>query len=224
MTHTAAVFVDLSHTITDGMVTYPGIPGPVISDHLTREASRSAYAPGTEFHIAKIELVANTGTYLDAPSHRWADGADLSGLPLERLAGLPLVVVGCDQQANGPETFDGVDVAGRAVLCRTGWSRHWGTAAYLDGHPYLTGDAAALLVERGAALVGIDSLNIDGTITGERPVHSQLLRAGIPIVEHLTNLDQLDGAGPFELYAVPVKVEGMGTFPVRAFARSVSNT
>ena len=217
--------MDLSHAVTDGMITYPGIPGPVISDHLSREASRERYAPGTEFHIAKIEMAANTGTYLDAPSHRWADGADLADLPLERLAGLPGVLVPCDERANGPGAFDGVDVDGKAVLCRTGWSRHWGTDAYgAGGHPFLTGEAAAVLVERGAVLVGIDSLNIDDTSSGERPVHSQLLRAGVLVVEHLTGLDQLDPGQPFEFYAVPVKVRGMGTFPVRAFARSVSNT
>jgi arylformamidase len=210
--------VDLSHTIVDGMTTYPGIPGPVVGDHLTREASREIYAPGTEFHIAKIEMAANTGTYLDVPSHRWADGEDLSEVGIERLANLPGVLVDLTETANGPGAFADVDVEAIAVICRTGWSRHWGTDAYFTGHPYLTGEAAAALVERCAALVGIDSLNIDGTSTGERPVHSQLLRAGIPIVEHLTNLDALDGSRPFTFTAAPPKVRAMGTFTVRAFA------
>jgi kynurenine formamidase len=213
-------FVDLSHVIRDGLETYPGLPAPRIMDHLSREASRSVYAPGTEFQIGRIEMVANTGTYLDAPAHRWADGADLSGLALERLADLPGVVL---DLAPGERAFRALDLprddlAGCALLLRTGWSAHFGTPRYREGHPYLAADAAAELVKRGVALVGIDSLNIDDTATGERPAHSLLLRAGIPIVEHLTNLAALPSRG-FRFSAVPPKVSGMGTFPVRAFAR-----
>jgi arylformamidase len=193
-------FVDLSHTIEHGMTTYPGLPGPLICDFLSREASRGRYAPGVEFHIGKIEMVANTGTYLDSPFHRYADGKDLSALPLSSLAGLEAVVI-----------------RGRAVLVRTGWDVHWGAPAYLDGNPYLTADAAAYLVAEGAALVGIDSLNIDDIKDLERPVHSTLLAAEIPIVEHLCRLGQLPDAG-FRFSAVPPKVAGFGTFPVRAFA------
>ena len=210
--------VDLSHTIRDGLVTYPGLPAPRITEHLSREASRERYAAGTEFHIAKIELVANTGTYLDAPSHRWADGADLSGIALEKLAELPGIVADLPRGARSIAARDlPDDVRGCAVLLRTGWSAHFATPRYFEPHPYLTADGAAALVARGAALVGIDSLNIDDTAGGERPAHSLFLRAGIPIVEHLTNLAALPARG-FRFFAIPPKVAGMGTFPVRAFA------
>jgi kynurenine formamidase len=212
--------VDLSHAVEDGMTTYPGLPAPVISDFLSRKASRDHYAPGTEIQIGSIQLCANTGTYVDSPFHRYADGIDLAGLPLERLADLEGVVV--DVTGNREPAVDShqlrpYDVEGRAVLIHTGWDRHWGTDAYFDGHPYLTADAARLLVEAGAALVGIDSLNIDGTSIGERPVHTTLLAAEIPICEHLTNLGRLPAQG-FRFSAVPVKVRGMGSFPVRAYA------
>ncbi|HEY8120417.1 MAG TPA: cyclase family protein [Myxococcota bacterium] len=213
-------FVDLSHTIRDGLVTYPGLPAPRISDHLSREASRASYAPGTEFHIARIEMVANTGTYLDSPAHRFTDGADLSGLALERLADLPGVVVDLEAGARAfsARALPSDDLSGCAVLLRTGWSAHFGTPRYFEAHPHLSSDGAAELVSRGAALVGIDSLNIDDTAGGERPAHSLLLRAGIPIVEHLTNLALLPARG-FHFSAVPPKIAGMGTFAVRAFAR-----
>ena len=214
-------FLDLSHTIEHGMTTYPGLPGPVICDFLSREASRGRYAPGVEFHIGKIEMVANTGTYIDSPFHRYADGVDLSGLPLESLAGLEAVVIDgarADRSgAVGREAFEGRDLAGKAVLVRTGWDAHWGTPAYLEGNPFLTGEAAEYLVAQGAALVGIDSVNIDDLRDLARPVHSILLGAGIPIVEHLCRLGPLPGAG-FQFTAVPAKVAGFGTWPVRAFA------
>jgi arylformamidase len=211
-------FLDLSHTIVHGMTTYPGLPGPVICDFLSREASRDRYAPGVEFQIGKIEMVANTGTYVDAPFHRYAGGKDLSQLPLESLAGLEgLVVRGTGSHAIGPDAFAGRDLRGRAVLVRTGWDVHWGTPAYLDGNPYLTAEAAEYLVTAGAALVGIDSLNIDDTRDLARPVHSILLGADIPIVEHLCQLGPLPDTG-FRFSAVPAKVSGFGTWPVRAFA------
>jgi arylformamidase len=211
-------FLDLSHTIVHGMTTYPGLPGPLICDFLSREASRARYAPGVEFQIGKIEMVANTGTYVDAPFHRYAGGKDLSQLPLESLAGLEgLVIRGTGTHAIGPDAFAGRDVRGRAVLVRTGWDVHWGTPAYLDGNPYLTAEAADYLATAGAALVGIDSLNIDDTRDLARPVHSILLGAEIPIVEHLCQLGPLPEAG-FRFSAVPAKVAGFGTWPVRAFA------
>jgi kynurenine formamidase len=211
--------VDLSHVVAHGMETYPGLPAPVISAHLSRADSRSHYAPGTEFHIGKIEMVANTGTYLDAPFHRYADGDDLAALRLERLADLPGVVVDAPagERCIGVSSLPGGDLRGHALLFRTGWSGHFGTPAYNTGHPFLAGALGEALVARGVALAGIDSLNIDDTAGRERPVHSALLRAGIPIVEHLTGLDALPLFG-FRFYAVPVKVRGMGTFPVRAFA------
>ena len=212
-------FLDLSHTIVDGMTTYPGLPGPIICDYLSREASRGHYAPGVEFQIGKIEMVANTGTYLDSPFHRYADGKDLSQLPLESLADLEAVVVqgAAGSRGVGLDAFEGHDVAGKAVLVRTGWDVHWGTPRYLSRNPFLTGEAAAWLVERGAALVGIDSLNIDDLEDPSRPVHSTLLGADIPIVEHLCNLGPLPDRG-FRFSAVPAKVAGFGTWPVRAFA------
>ncbi|WP_449064088.1 cyclase family protein [Planomonospora algeriensis] len=211
--------VELSHRITEGMVTYPGVPGPRLGTHLSREASREVYAPGTEFHIGSIELVANTGTYLDTPHHRYPDGPDLSGVPLEALADLPGLVVRAEGlRSVGADLLEGLDVRGKAVLVQTGWDRHFGTEAYLRDHPYLEPEAAKWLADRGPALVGIDSLNIDDTPPrGERPAHTLLLGAGIPIVEHMTGLAALPDTG-FRLHAAPPMVAGMGTFPVRAYA------
>lgn len=210
--------VDLSHAVGDGTVTYPGLPAPVITEHLSREASREIYADGYEFQIGRIEMVTNTGTYLDTPFHRFPDGHDLTGPDLSRVAGVPGVVVPVADQAAGPALLDGVDVAGRAVLFRTGWDAHWGTDHYGDGsHPFLAVETAERLVAEGAALVGIDSVNIDDTRGGERPIHTTLLRAGVPIVEHLTGLAAL-GATPFRFSAVPPAIAGLGTFIVRAYA------
>lgn len=210
-------FVDLSHTITHGMTTYPGLPGPVICDFLSREASRGRYAPGVEFQIGRIDMVANTGTYVDSPFHRYADGADLSALRLESLANLRAVVIeGRGGRALGPERFEGRALEGCAVLVRTGWDAHWGSERYLSANPFLTADAARCLVDQGVALVGIDSLNIDDIDDPARPVHSLLLGAQVPIVEHLRGLEGLPAeAGRF--FAVPAKVAGFGTWPVRAF-------
>jgi kynurenine formamidase len=211
-------FLDLSHTIEHGMTTHPGLPGPLICDFLSREASRGRYAPGVEFQIGKIEMVANTGTYVDSPFHRYADGRDLSALPLESLAGLEAVLVeGARSGPVGRDAFSGRDVRGKAVLVRTGWDAHWGTPAYLANNPFLTAEAAAYLVAHGAALVGIDSVNIDDLGDLARPVHSALLGAEIPIVEHLCGLGPLPAEG-FRFTAVPPKVAGFGTWPVRAFA------
>ena len=213
--------VDLSHEIEDGMITYRGLPAPVICDFLSREASRELYAPGTEFQIGQITLVSNTGTYVDVPFHRYADGDDLADVAVARLADLPGVLVrvtGMTGRVIDREAFLPIGVRGRAVLVHTGWDRHWRTDAYFEGHPHLTAAAAGYLVEQGAALVGIDSYNIDEVSGGERPVHTELLGAGIPIVEHMTGLDRLPAEG-FRFTAAPPKVRGMGTFPVRAFAR-----
>lgn len=212
--------IDLSHVVEDGMITYKGLPAPVICDFLSREASRANYAEGTEFQIGKIEMVANTGTYLDSPFHRYAHGHDLSQLDLARLANLDAVVIrvtGSAERAITRAAFASADVRGKAVLAHTGWDRHWRTDQYFEGHPFLTEDAAAYLRDAGAALVGIDSYNIDDTADLSRPVHTILLGAEIPIVEHLCGLEQLPTAG-FRFSAVPPKVRGMGTFPVRAFA------
>lgn len=211
--------IDLSHTVEDGMITYKGLPAPVICDYLSREASREHYTGGTEFQIGKIEMVANTGTYVDSPFHRFEDGFDLSELPLESLADLPGVVVRTtgSGRAIHADVFRGLDLKGKAVLVHTGWARHWRTEQYFEGHSFLSGEAAAYLVEAGAGLVGIDSLNIDDTDDGSRPVHTQLLRAKIPICEHMCNLEQLPENG-FRFHAAPVKVKGFGTFPVRAYA------
>lgn len=212
--------VDLSHPIEPGMTTYPGLPGPTVTDFLSREASRSRYDAGTTFQIGRLEMVANTGTYVDAPFHRFSDAVDVAGIPLERLADVEGIVVEALQEqgrAVGPEAFAGRDLRGRAVLVRTGWSRHFGSARYGEGHPFLTRPAAEALLEGGPAVVGIDSLNIDDTSDGARPAHTLLLGAGIPILEHLAHLEALPLSG-FRLHAVPAPFRGLGSFPVRAYA------
>ena len=212
--------VDLSHEIAPGMATYPGLPGPVVSDFLSREASRSHYAPGTTFLIARVEMVVNTGTYVDSPFHRFEAGPDVGALPLEKLADLEGVLVDVSHRggrAIGPEVFSGISIPGRAVLVRTDWSRRWGTPAYFEGHPFLTEGAARALADAKPALVGIDSLNIDDTSGGERPAHTTLLAAGIPILEHLCALDRLPPSG-FRLHACPAPFKNVGSFPVRAYA------
>ena len=211
--------IDLSHVIEAGMVTYRGLPAPVICDFLSREASRARYAHGTEFQIGTIEMVGNTGTYLDSPFHRYADGTDLAGLTLPSLADLDCLVFRAGDAGRAIDTLPVAPAAvrGKAVLVHTGWDRHWRTDQYCEGHPHLTGVLAGWLADAGAALVGIDSFNIDCTDTGERPVHTILLGAGIPIVEHLRGLEQLPPSGA-RFFAVPPKVRGFGTFPVRAFA------
>jgi kynurenine formamidase len=216
---TTPALVDVSHTVEHGMITYKVLPAPLVCDYLTREASKALYSGGTSFQIGKIEMVANTGTYVDAPFHRYADGKDLSQLPLSSLADLPGVVFRAPRGATavGPGLFAGHDLRGKAVLVHTGWDRYWRTDQYFEGHPFLTREAALHLRGAGAALVGIDSHNIDDTSDGTRPVHSTLLAADVPIVEHLCGLQGLPETG-FAFYAVPVKVKGFGTFPVRAFA------
>ena len=212
-------FIDLSHTIEDGLITYKGLPAPIICDFLSREQSRQHYAEGTEFQIGKIEMVANTGTYLDTPFHRYAGGQDLSQLELKSIANLDgvLLIIKGHQRAIDVNQVAGLKVKGRAVLIQTGWDRHWRSDQYFEGHPFLTKDAAQFLADEGAALVGIDSYNIDDTADLSRPAHSILLGASIPIVEHMCHLDQLPD-GDFRFFAVPPKIRGMGTFPVRAFA------
>ena len=201
------------------MVTYPGLPGPVISDHMTFEDSRAHYAAGTEFHIGRIEMVGNTGTYLDTPAHRWQGGADLSTMPLDRLAGLPGVVIRSKGPELTPDLITDTVISGAAVLFNTGWDRHWRTDAYGDAdHPFVGTALADALVTANPALIGIDAVNIDSTMGEDRPAHSLLLGAEIPVVEHLTRLDLLPDDG-FEFFAVPAKVRGLATFPVRAFAR-----
>jgi arylformamidase len=209
--------VDLSHLIEHGMVTYKGLPAPHICDFWTREGSVSFYDEGESFQIGRIDMVANTGTYLDTPFHRYADGADLAQVGIERLAALPGLLVQAESEAIDVEMFEALDLGGKAVLVWTGWDRHWRTESYSEGHPFLTEAAARLIVERGARLVGIDSYNIDDTSRRSRPVHSILLRAGTLICEHMTGLDALNGRD-FRFTAAPPKVVGMGTFPVRAFA------
>jgi len=216
---TPRTLIDLSHTVSHGLVTYKGLPAPIICDYLTREASRKLYAPGTEFQIGKIEMVANTGTYLDSPFHRFADGKDLSQLDLTKLADLSAIRISApDRQAIDVSSFSAQpDLHGKAVLVETGWSRHWNTPQYYEGHPFLTEGAARYLADAGVALVGIDSHNIDDIQDLRRPVHTILLQNEVPIVEHMTNLAALPRSG-FRFFAVPVKVRGFGTFPVRAFA------
>ena len=215
-----AKIVDLSHTITDGMVTYRGLPGPHICDFISREQSKANYDDGSTFQIGRIDMVANTGTYVDVPSHRFADGKDLSQVALEALAHLDALVVRQPFEeglAVDAAAFGGLEIRCRAVLIATGWDRHWGSDGYYSDHPFLTRAAAEALIQAGAALVGIDSHNIDDTRVRTRPVHTALLGAGIPICEHMTNLGSLPQSG-FRFSAAPPKVKGMGTFPVRAYA------
>ena len=213
-------FVDLSHIIESGMITYKGLPAPLVCDYLSREKSREFYEPGTEFQIGRIDMVANTGTYLDCPFHRYEDGADLSEVTLERCANLEGVLIEADYRKClkiDRDFFETKDVSGKAVLVRTNWSEHWRTDTYFENHPYLTEEAAIYLRDHGAVLVGIDSHNIDDTRGRKRPVHSVLLKAGVLIVEHLCNLQELPKKH-FYFNAVPPKFKGVGTFPVRAFA------
>ncbi len=217
-TRVRSSLVDLSHDIRNGMVTYPGLPGPLICDYLSREASRGRYGPGVEFQIGKIEMVANTGTYVDAPFHRYAEGKDLARLPLESLADLEAVVIRArGSAAVDRSAFGRMPLRGKAVLVETGWDAHWGSQRYLSGSPFVTADAAAFLADQGVALVGIDSLNIDDVGDSSRPVHSTLLGADIPIVEHLCNLAALPDQGS-RFFAVPAKVVAFGSWPVRAFS------
>ena len=212
--------IDLSHGIEDGMVTYKGLPAPVICDYWSRERSRAFYEDGAEFQIGRIDMVANTGTYLDSPFHRYADGADLAALELDALADLPIVVLHrpfAQALATDAGDLGEADLSGKAVLVHTGWDAHWRTDAYFEDHPFLTEAAAETLVRRGAKLVGIDSHNIDDTRTRRRPVHTVLLGAGVLICEHMTNLGALPPAGA-RLHAAPPKFAEVGTFPVRAFA------
>jgi arylformamidase len=217
----AGRLVDVSHTVEHGMVTYKGLPAPLICDYLSREQSRKVYAAGTEFQIGRIDMVANTGTYVDTPFHRFADGTDLAGMPLTSLANLDCLVARVapskKERAIDSLPFSSADVRGKAVLVQTNWDRHWRTDQYFEGHPHLTGELAKWLADSGAVLVGIDSHNIDDTDGGERPVHTELLGREIPICEHMTGLAALPERGA-KFFAVPVKVKGFGTFPVRAFA------
>jgi kynurenine formamidase len=212
--------IDLSHTIESGMVTYKGLPAPLICDYLSREASRKLYSANTEFQIGKIEMVGNTGTYLDTPFHRYENGKDLAQVPLSSLADLELIVARVEPQSSRAIErlpFSASDVRGKAVLIHTGWAQHWRTDGYFAGFPYLSGSLAQWLRDAGVVLVGIDSHNIDCTDGGERPVHSILLGADVPIVEHLRGLESVPDRGA-RFFAVPPKVKGLGTFPVRAFA------
>jgi arylformamidase len=212
--------IDLSHVIEEGMTTYKGLPGPHLCDYWTREASAANYDDGSTFQIGRIDMVANTGTYVDSPFHRYADGNDLSELPLKSLADLEGLVLRRPFEqglAIDADAFAGIDVLGKAVLVHTGWVRYWRTDDYFGEHPFLTCAAAGWLADNGAAFVGIDSCNIDNMHVRARPVHTRLLGAGIPICEHMTGLDRLPDHG-FRFSAAPPKVKGMGTFPVRAFA------
>lgn len=211
--------IDVSHEIESGLVTYPGLPAPVVSDYLSREASTAHYAEGTTFQIGRIEMIANTGTYIDAPFHRFVEGGDLSTLPLERLADVEGLLIDATQTGRelGVGLVERFDVRGKAVLIRTDWDRHWRTPQYGENAPFVTRDAAEWLADQNPALVGIDSVNIDDKADGTRPAHTLLLGAGIPVVEHLCKLAHLPPAG-FRFHCVPVKFRGVGTFPVRAYA------
>lgn len=210
---------DLSHTVEDGMITYKGLPAPIVCDFWSREHSKQFYAEGTTFQIGKIEMVANTGTYVDSPFHRYENGKDLSELPLSSLADLDGVVIRipAGMQSIDRSIFGNIALKGKAVLIHTGWDRYWRTDQYYEGHSFVTREAADYLAQAGATFVGIDSYNIDSTADKSRPAHTILLGAEIPICEHMTGLQYLPDSN-FRFFALPVKVKGMGTFPVRAIA------
>jgi arylformamidase len=211
-------YIDLSHTIFDGVVTYKGLPAPIICDYLSREQSRVNYEPGTEFQIGKIEMVTNTGTYIDSPFHRFEDGKDLSEIELEQFADLEAITINAENAtAIDKSYFIAKEIRNKAVLVYTGWAKHWNTPQYFEEHPYLTADAAEYLKDCHVKLVAIDSHNIDDTSGKSRPVHTILLGAEILIAEHLCNMDKLPESG-YRFNAVPPKVKGAGTFPVRAYA------
>jgi arylformamidase len=216
--HSEEKLIDLSHIIFQGLITYKGLPAPIICDYLSRENSRAFYEPGTEFQIGKIEMVTNTGTYIDCPFHRYEHGKDLSEVALQQFADLDAITIHAKGATEiGKEFFTGKEIRNRAVLVFTGWDRHWNTDSYFEGHPYLTGEAAEYLKDCGVKLVGIDSHNIDDTRGKTRPVHTTLLGAEILIVEHMCNLEKLPESG-YTFNAVPPKFKGAGTFPVRAYA------
>lgn len=221
MPQTQRKLIDLSHLIYDGLITYKGLPAPIICDYLSRQQSQKIYGDDYQVQIGKIEMVTNTGTYLDTPFNFDAQGDDLADLSLEMLADLPAVVVDAhDQIEVGVEFFLNLDVPGKAVLVKTNWSKHWNTEQYFENHAYLTAEAALLLVERGAKLVGIDSHNIDDTRGKLRPIHKILLGNNVLICEHMTNFEQLPSS-EIRFFAVPPKISGAGTIPVRAFAQVI---
>jgi kynurenine formamidase len=211
--------IELSHSIREGMKTYPGLPEPRVEIFCTHAESRQRYQNQAEFLIANLHLCGNTGTYVDSPYHRYPEGADLAALPLERVADLPYLLVDArlrHGRAVGPDWFEALPLEGKAVLVETGWSRLWQTPAYFESNPFLTEEAARLLAARGAAFVGIDSVNIDDMEDPRRPVHTILLGAGIPVCEHMTNL-RAAAHGEGRLHAVPIAWHGGATFPVRAY-------
>ncbi len=215
--------IDLSHTIKDGMITYKGLPAPLVCDYLSHNDSKHLYEDA-EFQIGKIEMISNTGTYIDCPFHRYKDGKDISETELEKFANLPGLIISAHHENGigiGVEYFEHVDVLGKAVLVHTDWSDHWQTDTYFENHPFLTEQAAKYLRDKGAKLVGIDSYNIDDTRTKRRPVHSTLLAEEILIVEHLCNLKSIPKNADFHFNAVPPKIKGMGAYPVRAYAQLI---
>jgi len=216
---TGTKYIDLSHTIFDGLVTYKGLPAPVVCDYLSREQSKDIYGDGATVQIGKIEMVANTGTYVDCPFHFFEDGKDLAAMKLEAFADLPAITIDAtDRMEAGVELFKNKEIRGKAVLVHTGWSKHWNTEAYFTNHPFVTKEAAEYLRDCAVKLVGIDSHNIDDTRGSSRPVHATLLNDEILIVEHLCQLDLLPESG-YTFNAVPPKFQGVGTFPVSAYAK-----
>ncbi|WP_343318301.1 cyclase family protein [Sphingobacterium multivorum] len=219
------LLIDLSHTIEDGLITYKGLPAPHICDFLSREQSKQNYDGGTTFHIGKIEMVTNTGTYIDCPFHRFADGNDTAQTALKDFAQIDAVKIHIpftDTLKITEHHLKNREIRNKAVLIQTGWDVHWNTELYYQDHPYLTQEAARYLRDCNVKLVGIDSHNIDDTAGRTRPVHTELLEAGILIVEHLCNLYKLPSEG-FSFTAAPPKFKGVGTFPVRAFASIEKN-
>jgi len=214
------VLIDLSHPIEDGMRVYPGLPSPRVGATLDHDASRPRYEGKAEFHLGEYALTGAAGTYLDSPFHRHRELGDLASLELARLVGLPGISLD-HLGAAGPEPFatevTDEELTGRAVVLRTGWSERWGTDSYWERGPFLTGHLIERLVGAPAAVVGIDLWNVDDVDDLTRPAHTELLRAGIPVVENLASVARLPRTG-FRFTAVPPRIVGGSNFPVRAFA------
>ncbi|HWU38950.1 MAG TPA: cyclase family protein [Candidatus Acidoferrum sp.] len=211
-------FIELNHVLEDGMQAYPGLPSPKIGAYLDHEASRDHYAGRAEFFLGRVDMVCNIGTYLDSPFHRHRGQADLSQIPLERVAGVPGIVLdAAGSRAAIALERPASDLSGRAVLIRTGWDRRWGTDAYWEPGPYLAASTVDLLIQARAVLVGVDFWNVDNTQDPSRPAHTRLLAEEILIVEHLCNLSALPRTG-FRFSAVPLRILRGASFPVRAFA------
>lgn len=222
------VYIDLSHSIENGTVTYPGDPPALIELTLDRKLTSKLNGGGTTsgVEINTIKMVSTSGTYIDAPYHVFEDGKKIKDYPIEKLVNLPSIVVKIPENRNYFDVQDisGINVKGKAVLFFSGHDKFFMTPEYGKNAPYLTIELANILVEKGAIFVGIDSPLIDNMEKQSElgiPVHYKLLGADIPICEDLANLELLPTDG-FTITALPAKV-ALESFPARVFA-TVSET